>query len=113
MTALQALLQQARSTPRPLRAAVSLLLALVLVAGGTQFPARSVAAEVTGTAVVVEAVGRIPGVGAEQAVSCGGGAAAITGSRQVRLLPRWLDLRNGGLAAARAPDVGPALRSGC
>lgn len=93
-----------RSAARPLRAAVSLLLVFVLVAGGAPFVRQRATAPVA-AAVVVEAVARVPGddlhrQGGRECI-----AAVFASAPNARPIARWLDLRCGGLPAARAPDA--------
>jgi hypothetical protein len=112
VSALRAWLRQNRLAARPLRAAVSLLLAVVLVAGGASFAERAVGGEAAPSAVVE----------GQSHVAKPAPAALRDGEHLLRaasvarghdVTPRWLDLRSGGLPAPRAPDAVAAPRFGC
>lgn len=97
-----------RAANKPLRTAVSLLLAIVLVAGGVTFATGSAATSAPGTVAASETVDIACEV---RRGRCADRAPAV-GSRRGRpsaVLARWRDLRCGGLPSPRAPDA-PSLR---
>ncbi|MGE3175417.1 MAG: hypothetical protein AB7O97_22525 [Planctomycetota bacterium] len=91
-----------------LRAAFGLLLALALVAGQAQLGRERSAVPAAGACYVVDAAAGVLGHDRPTEVRPDSAAAEVAAAPSRRPLPRWLDLRAGGLPAPRAPDRAPA-----